>query len=183
MKFRRQLEALEPMILDPLEGLRDAQWHEAPAGRWTIAQILQHLALGMDAVVQLLEERKERTDLERRASARQQLLRHLLLGIGRIPPGRKTPAATRPADRPDPKLATAQYRMAVERLATRAESLPAEQQARLYVRHPHIGDLNLPEWVRFFYVHNRHHAHQIAVRLRWLRRRPPARKARRPRGK
>jgi uncharacterized damage-inducible protein DinB len=181
MKFRRQLEALEPMILEPLKGLRDGQWHEAPAGRWTIAQILQHLAIGVDAIVRRLEERRDRTDLARRATARQQLLRHLLLGVGRFPPGRKTPAATRPDDRPDPKMAAAQYRMAVERLAALAESLPAEQQARLFVRHPYIGDLNLPEWVRFFYVHNRHHAQQIAVRLRWLRRRRPATNP--PRGK
>ena len=183
MKFRRQLDALEPMILDPLHGITDAQWHEAPRGRWTLAQILQHLAIGVDAIVQRLEERKDRADLVRRATARQQLMRHLLLGVGRIPPGRKTPAATRPDDRPDPKLATAQYRMALARLTTLAETLPPERQARLYAKHPYIGDLNLPEWVRFFYVHNRHHAHQIAVRLRWLRRQPRVAKTRRAREK
>jgi len=183
MKFRRQLEALEGMILDPVEELKDGQWHEAPAGRWSIAQIVQHLAIGMDAIVQRLEERKERTDLRRRADARQQLLRHLLLGVGRLPPGRKAPAATEPGEKPDPKLAMAQYRMAVARLAMLADSVPPEQQARVFVRHPVIGDLNLPEWVRFFYIHNRHHAHDIQVRLRWLRRRPPATRSRRGRGK
>jgi len=183
MKFRRQLEALEPMVLDSLEDLKDGQWHDAPPGRWSIAQIVQHLAIGVDAIVQRLEERKDRTDLVRRASARQQLLRHLLLGVGRLPPGRRTPAATEPGEKPDPKLAVAQYRMAVARLAALAETIPAEQQGRLYVRHPILGDLNLAEWVRFFYIHNRHHAHQIQVRLRWLRRRPPARKPRRARGK
>lgn len=183
MKFRRQLEALEPMILDPLEHLKDGQWHDAPPGRWSIAQIVQHLGMGVDAIVQRLEERKDRADLVRRANARQHLLRHLLLGVGRLPPGRKTAPGTEPGEKPDPKLAMAQYRMAVARLATLAETVPAEQQGRLYVRHPIIGDLNLPEWVRFFYIHNRHHAHQIQVRLRWLRRRPPAKKARRARGK
>jgi hypothetical protein len=183
MKVRRQLDALEQMILGPLQGLSDGQWHDAPAGRWTIAQILHHLAIGMDAVVQKLEGRQQRTDLVRRATAQQQLMRHLLLGVGRIPPGRKTPAATRPDDKPDPKLATAQYRMAVARLTALAEALPPERQARLYVRHPYVGDLNLPEWVRFFYVHNRHHARQIAVRLRWLRRRRPATKSRRAKEK
>jgi hypothetical protein len=29
--------------------------------------------------------------------------------------------------------------------------------------------LNLPEWVRFHYVHCRHHTRQIRERLRWLR--------------
>jgi hypothetical protein len=181
MKYRRQLDALEPMILEPLDGLKDGQWHEAPPGRWSIAQIVQHLAIGVDAIVQRLEERKDRPDLVRRADARQHLLRHLLLGVGRLPPGRKTPAVTEPGDRPDPKLALAQYRMAVARLAMLADTVPPERQARLFVRHPVLGDLNLPEWVRFFYVHNRHHAYQIEVRLRWLRRRPPGRKPRRAR--
>jgi hypothetical protein len=48
------------------------------------------------------------------------------------------------------------------------------------VRHPVVGDLSLPEWVRFFYVHNRHHAHQIGVRLRWLKRQ--RRRGKPPRG-
>jgi hypothetical protein len=183
MKVRRQLEALEQMVLDPLQGVTDGQWHEAPPGRWTLAQILHHLAIGVDAVVAKLEERQERTDLTRRATARQHLMRHLLLGVGRIPPGRETPAGTRPDDRPDPKLAAAQYRMAVARLATLAETMPEERQARLFVRHPYIGDLNLPEWVRFFYVHSRHHTHQIEVRLRWLRRRPRATRSRRAKEK
>lgn len=177
MKTRRQLAALEPMILGRLHGLTNAQWHDAPTRRWTLAQILQHLAIGVDAVVQRIEERKDRTDLTRRASARQQLMRHLLLGIGRIPPGRKSPAVARPGDRPDPGLATAQYRMAVARLTSLAETLPAEQQARVFVQHPVVGDLNVPEWIRFFYVHNRHHAHQITVRLRWLRQRKGNRSA------
>lgn len=174
MKTRRQLAALEPMILGQLHGIREAEWHQAPAGRWTIAQIIHHLAIGMDAVVQRLEERKDRTDLHRRATARQQLMRHLLLGVGRIPPGRKTLAAARPGERPDPALVTAQYRMAAERLAGLTTALPPEQQRRVFAKHPVVGDLNIPEWVRFFYVHNRHHAHQIVVRIRWLRRRRSA---------
>jgi hypothetical protein len=145
-------------------------WHRAPPGRWSVAQVLGHLALGLDSVVQKLEERKDRTDLTRRASPKQHLLRHLMLGIGRIPRGRRAAEATEPGDRPDPELVLAQFRMAIQRLETLCETLPPEQQQRVFVRHPVVGDLSLPEWVRFFYVHNRHHAHQIGVRLRWLER-------------
>jgi hypothetical protein len=179
MKVRRQLAALEPMILTPLDGVEKEAWHRAPAGRWSVAQVLSHLALGLDAVVEKLEERKDRTDLTRRASPSQHLLRHILLGIGRLPPGRRTAEGTVPGDRPEPELVMAQFRMAIRRLEALCETLPAEQQQRLFVRHPVLGDLNLPEWVRFFFVHNRHHARQIGVRLRWLERqrrrgRPPA---------
>lgn len=170
MKVNRQLAALEPMVLGPLDGLKGEDWHRAPAGRWSVAQVVSHLSLGLDAVVQKLEERKDRTDLQRRASSRQHLLRHLILGVGRIPRGRRAPEGTHPVERPDPELITAQFRMAVQRLEGLVGSVPPEQQQRIFVRHPVVGDLNLPEWVRFFYVHNRHHAHQIGVRLRWLER-------------
>jgi hypothetical protein len=170
MKVRRQLAALEPMILSSLEGVQKEAWHRAPPGRWSVAQVLSHLALGLDAVVQKLEERKHRTDLARRANPSQHLLRHLMLGIGRIPPGRRHAEGTIPGDRPDPELVTAQFRMAIRRLEELCETLPPEQQQRVFVRHPVLGDLNLPEWVRFFFVHNRHHAHQIEVRLQWLER-------------
>jgi hypothetical protein len=168
VKVTRQLAALEPMILVPLDGVQKEAWHRAPPGRWSVAQVLSHLALGLDAVVQKLEARKDRTDLERRASPKQHLLRHLVLGIGRMPRGRRVVEGTEPGDRPEPELVTAQFRMAIRRLETLCETLPAEQQQRVFVRHPVLGDLNLPEWVRFFYVHNRHHAQQIRVRLRWL---------------
>ncbi len=182
MKARRQAAALEPLILKPLRGLGKDDWHRAPEGRWTIAQIVSHVAQGVDLVVGKLGERAERTDMVRRATPRQHLMRHLVLGVGRIPSGRKTPAATRPPERPDPELVTAEYRMAVQRLAGFVEQWPRAQQERVYVQHPVLGDLNLPEWVRFFYVHGRHHAHQIAVRIRWLHRRQERRTPRRSRG-
>jgi hypothetical protein len=31
-----------------------------------------------------------------------------------------------------------------------------------------LGDLNLPEWVRFHFLHCRHHAGEISDRLKWL---------------
>jgi hypothetical protein len=81
-----------------------------------------------------------------------------------------------PDDHPDPELAKAQLRMAVERLIALAGALSPVQQERLFVPHPVIGDLNFPEWVRYLYVQNRHHAQQMGVRMRWLRRRPAPRR-------
>lgn len=170
MKVARQLAALEPMVLGRIRGLSPEDWHAAPAGRWSIAQILHHLAMGLDEVTRKLEARKDRTDLGRRASPKQHLLRHLVLGGGRIPRGRKAKLAI-PDPKPDSELATAQFRMAVERLAHLASTVPPERQTAVFVRHPVLGDLNLAEWVRFFYVHNRHHVHDIDVRRRWLQRR------------
>jgi hypothetical protein len=55
-------------------------------------------------------------------------------------------------------LVAAQFRVGVERLATMVDTWPEQRQLEVFVRHPIAGDLNLPEWVRFHYVHCRHHA-------------------------
>ncbi len=172
MKARRQLARLEEIVLDPLDGVTGEEWYRAPKGRWSLAQTLSHLAQGVDLVAGQLEARAGRTDMARRATPGEHLLRHLVLGVGKLPPGRP-PEATRPPERPDPELVAAQFRMGVERLEALLETWPAERHQRIFVRHPVLGDLNLPEWVRFFYVHSRHHAHQIAVRQRWLKEKGP----------
>ena len=46
--------------------------------------------------------------------------------------------------------------------------LPEERREAVFVRHPLLGDLNLVEWVRFHYLHCRHHAREIRDRVRWL---------------
>jgi hypothetical protein len=55
-------------------------------------------------------------------------------------------------------LVAAQFGVGVERLATMVDTWPEQRQLEVFVRHPIAGDLNLPEWVRFHYVHCRHHA-------------------------
>jgi len=47
-------------------------------------------------------------------------------------------------------------------------SVYTERQLAVFANNPALGDLNLPEWVRFHFVHCRHHAKQIQARLRWL---------------
>jgi hypothetical protein len=126
------------------------------------------LALGLDTVATTFERRAQKQDMRRRATPSQALLRHLVLGIGRFPRGRQAPAASVPEARPDPEAAAAQFRMAVARLELLLDTWSPERQLQVFVKHPVLGDLNLPEWIRFHYVHCRHHARQIAARRRWL---------------
>jgi hypothetical protein len=90
--------------------------------------------------------------------------------LGQFPRGRKAPEATTPPEHPDVDLVAAQYRMGVERFVTMVETWPEKQQLEIFVKHPLLGDLNLPEWARFHYVHARHHARQIRARLRYITR-------------
>ncbi|HEX9728418.1 MAG TPA: DinB family protein [Gemmatimonadales bacterium] len=170
MKVRRQLESIEPLVLEMTKSLRPEEWQRAPGSKWSIAQVVGHLAISTDIIATRFEERADRTDMARRATPKQQLLRHLALGVGKLPSPRKIPPEARPPENPDPELVTAQFRMAIQRLQAMIEQWPTERQERVFVAHPILGDLNLPEWVRFFYLHCRFAAHKIRVRTRWLRR-------------
>ncbi len=171
MKVRRHLARLEPMVLSPIRGISQQEWHEAPRGRWSVAQIVHHLALSVDLVAKAFERRADRTDMRRRANPYQTLGRHLMLGVGAIPRGLKAPDVARPDERPDPELIVAEFRIGVEQLTHFADSWPESRQVALFVRHPVVGDLNLPEWCRFHYLHCRHHARQLVGRLDWVRER------------
>ena len=171
MKVRRQLERVEPMILNPLRRVTGEDWHRAPEGKWTVAQIVAHMGILTDLVAERFHEQAEEEKMERRCTPKQALARHVVLGLGKPPRTRDIPDVVRPPDeRPEPELVTAQFRMGVEKLISLVETWPLERQVEVFVRHTTLGDLNLPEWGRFLYVHGRHQAHRIRVRVRWLRR-------------
>jgi hypothetical protein len=168
MKVTRHLARLEPLVLGPLHGLQNGDWHRAPDGEWTIAQIVEHLAISVDSVATIFHEREDVEGMQRRSKPHQAVMRHLALGARRVPAGFKAVVGVEPSPQPDPDLVSAEFRMAVEMLKTFAEDWPLERQAGIYVGHPTLGDLNLPEWARFHYLHCRHHARHIRERLAWM---------------
>jgi hypothetical protein len=168
MKVDRHLARIEPMILNPVHGLPADEWHRAPPGKWTIAQIVQHLAISIDVVAKLFAERAEKKGMRRRAKPHETVMRHLVLGAGRIPGLPRVSDLARPEDEPDRDLTTAQFRMGIEEFSRFSENWPEERREAVFVRHPLLGDLNLAEWVRFHYLHCRHHAREIRDRVRWL---------------
>jgi len=168
MKVTRQLSRLEPLVLTPLHGLQDGDWHRAPDGSWTIAQIVEHLAISVDSVATIFHEREDAEGMQRRSKPHQAVLRHLVLTSGRVPRGFNAVAGVEPSTRPDPELVSAEFRMAVEMMKQFAAQWSEDQQLSRFVGHPLLGDLNLPEWARFHYLHCRHHARHIRERLAWL---------------
>jgi hypothetical protein len=169
MKVTRQLSSLEPLVLDPLEGISASDWTTAPPGKWNIAQIVEHLAIAFDLVATGFAALPEVGTGERVATPAQSVLRHTLLGSGEFPPGMKAPDISQPSDAPDPELVVARFRMGVEHTRALVEDWPQERQLSSYLRHPVLGDLNLPEWVRYHFVHCTLHSRQIEKRLNEIR--------------
>jgi hypothetical protein len=165
MKVTRQLSSLESLVLNPLRDVSGEDWRMAPEGKWSLVQIVEHLAIAFDLVANGFASLSENETKEREATPSQAVLRHTLLGSGELPKGMRAPDISEPTEDPDPELVVARFRMGIERTRALLDDWPEERQVALFLRHPILGDLNLPEWVRFHFVHCTLHARQIEKRL------------------
>lgn len=159
------LASLPDLVLGPLAGRSDADWYRAPAGKWNAAQIVEHLAISLDGSGKGFDSRRDKPPMHRRRRTGPEWVASLcILGLRWFPPGRQAPAISRPADQVDRAYAETHFREGVERFQRIAPEL-RHRSRDLFVRHPVLGDLTLPEWMRFHLVHCRHHAKQIRARV------------------
>ncbi len=165
MKVLRQLSNLESIVLSPIQDVSADHWSDTPDGKWSLAQIVEHLAIAVDLVANGFAALPEGANSEREATPAQSVLRHTLLGSGELPRGMKAPDISEPSEDPEPELVIARLRMGIEHTRALVEDWTEEKQVGTYLRHPVLGDLNLPEWVRFHFVHCTLHARQIEKRL------------------
>ncbi len=124
---------------------------------WSPAHHLHHVALANARIFSDLAKAAE-TKTKDAPGGRINAVGLAILTVGRIPRGRgKAPREVcPPADltRADIEAARARSRSAFEALEPYLDALPA-LKARM--RHPFFGMLNAPQWLRFVYVHTRHH--------------------------
>lgn len=157
-----EFAAIPDVVLGPLAGHPEADWYKAPPGKWCAAQIVHHLAIGIDGSGRTFETRRGKPPMRRRPRpVLQRLAQFVYLDIGWIPSGRPAPAVTEPADHPDPGAVERQLRDGVARFLALAHELLPARRDDLFVKHPAFGDLTLPEWLRFHVRHCAHHAKQI----------------------
>lgn len=160
------LAELPDLVLGPLRGRPAADWQRAPAGKWTSAQIVEHLALGIGtSAAKFVERRGKPAMRRRRRTPREWVASVLILGLGWFPPGFTAPDGTTPAPQVDGSAAEARFRAGLAMWETLERDLMPRRSHDLFVKHPALGDLTMPEWVRFHRVHARHHARQIRQRV------------------
>ena len=157
---------LTGVVLGPLAGRPETAWQQAPPGKWTSAQIVEHLALALEMSATTFAARRGKEPMTRRGTTlREKVGRVFTFGLGWFPPGRKAPAPTTPAPRVEARAAEAHFRAACATWERMERELLPTRRHDLFVKHPRLGDLTLEEWARFHTVHARHHARQIRARL------------------
>ena len=157
---------LPDLVLGPLAGRPDADWYRAPVGKWNAAQIVEHLSLSIHLSALGFEERRARDPMQRRPRTLfERAAYFLLLQVGVFPPGFKSPSRTTPAAPVDRATAETHFRDAHTRFREVERLLLPARATDLFVKHPRLGDLCLPEWLAFHVLHARHHTKQIRQRV------------------
>ncbi len=164
--MHREIDSTLRMIQEETAGLDAEQldWH--PPGKWSAAQVLEHLSRTFAATAYILNRCAD----QGRSKARPPTLRDrigtlLVVEFGRFPSGIDAPAATLPLGLPASEALSAvnSTLRALDDAAARAEAAFGLRLA--LANHPLLGPFNVRQWRRFHRVHTRHHMKQIA-RLR-----------------
>ena len=162
----KQFSDLPEIVLGSLKDRPDADWYKAPPRHWSSAQIVEHLALGLQWSAAGFEDRRARDPMVRRPlMLRERAARIFILDLGFFPPFLQAPERALPPEKIERFVAEEHFRKGFQRIQEIAKLLLPARAHDLFVKHPRLGDLTLPEWMEFHLRHARHHAKQIRRRL------------------
>src|SRR5207247_3345339 len=120
----------------------------------------------IDGSARTFDSRRAHAPMRRRPRTVWQWLGYMvILRVGWYPTGFQSPAAVRPAERPDRAAVERQFREGLARFAELERELLPARPRDLFAKHTSLGGLPLPEPARFHAAHGAHHAQQVRA---WL---------------
>lgn len=161
----RHLTACRVLIETAIAGLDDRQGAVRSDGRWSIAEIVEHLdrtytgtAKGLE---RCLESDSTRTTA---ATARTRLRRFVVVTLGWFPSGIEAPRHVLPTG----ELSLSEAVARADRHIVEMDEVFVRAAARFgrqaVLDHPIVGPFTIADWARFHHVHTRHHCAQIRER-------------------
>ena len=162
----RRLDKLKESLQSAVEGMSSEQlgWH--PPGKWCAVELLEHLYLTYTGTIKGFERVLGKgKPLASRASVSQRALIFIVIGLGRMPTGRKAPAIVMPKGLPAEEV-----RKEIGAKMVAMDAIIGQCEARFGRRvplldHPILGPLNASQWRKLHVVHGQHHLKQL-LRLR-----------------
>ena len=156
------LSRLQSEIGSAIQQLSPEQLSRSRPGKWSIAQILEHLFLtytgttkGLGRVLAEGHSLATKTTWKHRASA------FVVITLGHMPEGRKSPAVALPRGIPAEKIA-ADIIPAIGTMNEAMDQVVSALGERTPVMdHPVLGPLSIQHWRKFHLVHGLHHVGQI----------------------
>lgn len=147
-------------------GMSDADLTRDCAGKWTIAQTLEHLALAFDGTGRVMAKALEAgKPLGTIPTLKQRVMSTLVVDVGYFPPGREAPKMVVPTGKIGGTEALHQIRSKIDQMdRLHAECLAKFGHKGFLANHPILGPLTVTQWPKFHWVHTRHHMKQIRAR-------------------
>lgn len=160
------LERLRLEIEDAIAGASAETLAQAPAGKWSGAQILEHLLLTYKGTNRGLAKCMEGgAPLASRPTLSDRIATLMVIKLGYLPSGRKSPERVKPRGMPFEEVRQA-FSTELEQMAAALDNCEERFGAQIKILdHPFIGPLTADEWRRFHRVHGHHHARQIRARI------------------
>jgi hypothetical protein len=160
------LERLRLEIEDAVRGVGSGGMTQAPAGKWSAAQILEHLLLTYKGsnrgVAKCLEGG---APLATRSTLKHRMATLMVLNLGYVPNGRKAPERAVPRGMPVDEVRQG-IAQELDKMALGLEECERKFGVGTKIMdHPFLGPLTAEEWRKFHWAHGRHHARQIRERI------------------
>jgi hypothetical protein len=159
------LERLRMEIEDAAATAGAEALEPAPSGKWNAAQILEHLFLTYKVTSRGLAKCMERgAPLATRGTLKARLAAAVVVNLGYMPGGRKSPERALPQGMPFEEV-WASIIGELQRMGAGLEVCERRFGVRTKILdHPFLGPLTADEWRKFHWVHGRHHTRQIRER-------------------
>jgi hypothetical protein len=156
------LQRLQQTLADAIRGMTLDELTRHPEGKWSAAEVLEHLYLTYTGTRNAFERCLQAgKPLASAPSFKQRAAITLTVELGYFPRGRKAPERATPKGMPADQVA-ADIGPQIEAM----DKIIAQCEARYGARekvldHPILGPLTARQWRKFQWLHGRHHAKQI----------------------
>ena len=157
-----RLQQLKEALGSAVEGMSSERlrWH--PEGKWCAAEVLEHLYLTYTGTIKGFEKvMTNGKPLAARASMKNRVQTFVVVGLGHMPEGRKSPSNAVPKG-----LSVEKVRSEVGEKIVAMDAIIAQCESRFGRRvrlldHPVLGPLTATQWRKFHLVHGWHHQKQL----------------------
>jgi hypothetical protein len=156
------LAKLQRLLAGSIRGMTPDQLNAHPEGKWSTAEILEHLNLTYVGTIKGLQRCLESgAPTASPDRGRMRWKRLILIRGGYFPHGRKSPERVLPRGMPAQQV-TAEILENVARLDAVIEECETRfGRSKSIADHPVLGPLTAAEWRKFHLLHAKHHAKQI----------------------
>jgi len=132
-----------------------------PPGKWSIAEVLEHLYLTYTGTIKGFERAAAASKpLATSPTWRQRGRSLVVLGVGYLPPGREAPPFARPRGLPTEKVVT-EIGPKIAEMDELIGRIEEKFGKRTKLDHPILGPITGYQWRRFHLIHGMHHIKQI----------------------